>query len=175
MQQQLDKHQETTIASILVSIFIFLVTLLLTEGDIDSFWIMLPTLAFASIGLFSYLNGKIIEKDLSLIPKDEKEDNLMKAIEFKSAEIEIENLDSSKEIEYKPLYREKDIPEAHKLILDHTNRNIYSIILDQIDKKESIEYRKVPHSEIVQAAVIIDEVIISKSSLVSKVGGIILY
>lgn len=171
MQQQLDKKKSELIAIIALSVFILLVALLITEGDISAPWIGVPTFIIFFISLFIFSNIKAIETDLENISDDKKENNFMKKIEFETAEKEIKGLISSKEIEYNPLYREKNTPNAHKIILDHTNKYLYYIILDKREKKESIKYHKIPYSEIIQAAVIIDEVIISKSSLASKIGG----
>lgn len=142
-------------------------------GGIITALIIILGIGMVFFGLVSRGSGEELEADLEKISTEDKDNNVIKAVSFKTAEDAIDGLVISKEIKYEISETEKGEPRSHKLILDHENRYLYYILLNKENMDESITYRKVPYSEIVQAAVIIDEVITSKSSLASKVGGTI--
>src|SRR5699024_4427983 len=59
------------------------------------------------------------------------------------------------------------------LLLDHENRNLNYITISKVSPHKFVKYKTIPYYKISQAGVVIDEELITKSSLGSKVGGYI--
>lgn len=175
MEQQIEVKNQSFFNWIIAGIGILMFggfLLLISGGDSDILkWTLILPFGPWIYSVRYYIERDELKAKYEALSNEDKENNSMVKIAFKSVEKTIDELVVSKTIEFQPSYREKNYPKDHKILLDHENRNLYFIVLDNTDKKECIEYCKVPYAEIIQAAVVIDDNIVSKSSLASKVGG----
>src|SRR5690606_12065446 len=119
------------------------------------------TIAFMITGRY-YLYYRNSRDEINRLSEEEKS-NTMSPVTFETAQKDIEHLTISKKL--------IDGHQKNSLILDHKSGNLYYITLNNEYGNETITYKVIPYSEIIQAGITIDENLISKSSLGSKVGG----
>lgn len=150
-----------SIALIFLMEFIFFPVIGLIIG-VWLFFAALSTIKKANISLEEFQN--FIEETEARYKK--KINHSMKPVDFKTAESDISDLVVSKEI--------LDASKKQKIILDHRNQVLYYITIDNTEMNESVKYREILYSDIIQAVVVIDNRLISKTSIGSKVGGAVI-
>lgn len=167
---RVEKEMSENLKNTFILLFISLITFWFLKVELNP-WdgIFYTIFVVGSIGTFMvaavyfilYLRSRKSYKEFS----SEEIKDAMKPVNFQTAKRDIKGLVVSKEI--------TDGSKNNSLLLDHENQKMYYITISKNPLSKLVKYKTIPYSEIVQAGVTIDEVLITKSSLSSKVGGYI--